>query len=113
MPPYAIVSGAGGGTNSHKITKGFRFSDEIIADLLESKWWEYDLPLLMQMLQNNQQPLPLDSPKDFLSFMRNSDTSLWPRIPDNWLYIKVINSEDIEVNACSPDMVMPYKFQRA
>ena len=43
VPPYAIVSGVGGGKDSHGIIKGYRFSDEVISDLLELKWWEYDL----------------------------------------------------------------------
>ena len=40
VPPYAIVAGAGGGTNSHGIIRGYRFSDEVISDLLELSWWD-------------------------------------------------------------------------
>ena len=38
VPPYAIVAGAGGGANSKGIIKGYRFSDEVIADMLELNW---------------------------------------------------------------------------
>ena len=36
VPPYAVVVG-----NPGRIIK-YRFSDEVIADLLQLRWWEYD-----------------------------------------------------------------------
>lgn len=55
MPPYAIVGG-----NPARLIK-MRFSDEICADLLSSRWFEYDLPRFAQ-----RKELRLDEPKLFL-----------------------------------------------
>ena len=44
VPPYAVV---GNGPKGMQIIK-MRFSDEIIADLLDSQWWQYDIPALVE-----------------------------------------------------------------
>lgn len=49
VPPYAIVGG-----NPARIIK-YRFKDEIIKELLEIKWWEYDEKILWQLPFNNIQ----------------------------------------------------------
>ena len=72
VPPYAIVAGAGGGANSKGIIKGYRFSDEVIADMLELNWWDYDVPkMLVQGIK-----VPLKDAKDFIAFMKNEECEL-------------------------------------
>lgn len=100
VPPYAIVSGRDDhAPDSSCILKRYRFSDEVIADLLESKWWEYDLPQLMSSMQNDKQQLPFDNVHEFLSFMRNSDTSSWPRLDQPWF---LIDAKDATHGSVSP-----------
>ena len=106
VPPYAIVSGAGGGTNSHGIIKGYRFSDEEISDLLELKWWEYDLPKLMAEQQNASHKMPFEKVKDFLSLMRNSDLSTWPKLEEQWLYLMPLSSQQVQMIPASADFDM-------
>lgn len=97
VPPYAIVAGAGGGSQSKGIIKRYRFSDEVISDLLASKWWEYDLPQLMAELQSTGQKLPFDNVPDFLRFMQDSDTSAWPRLADNWRYVVPYSPNQVQL----------------
>lgn len=67
VPPYAIVAGTGGGSNSHGIIRGYRFPDEIISDQLEINWWDYDLPKMVA----SGIKVPTTDIKDFISFMKN------------------------------------------
>mgnify|MGYP001774484892 CR=1 FL=1 len=70
VPPYAIVAGVGGGENSHGIIKRYRFPDEVISDLLELNWWDYDLPkMIAQGIK-----VPTKNIKDFITFMRTTAT---------------------------------------
>lgn len=110
VPPYAVVAGKGGGKNSLHIIKRYRFSDEIIADLLESKWWEYDLPLLQRLYQRQGKRLPLHNIKDFLALMRNEDISSWPRLSDRWLYMRMITSNEAQLLCVNPDINMGHLY---
>lgn len=65
VEPYTIVGGIG----ASKIKQ--RFSDEVAADLLESKWWQYKFTDFANA--------PLDDPRSFLNFLR--DNSLEPYNP--------------------------------
>lgn len=47
IPPYAIVVG-----NPAKIIK-YRFSDEVIADLLDTKWWTLDSDIIKTLPYKN------------------------------------------------------------
>ena len=47
VPPYAIVAG-----NPAKIIK-YRFSEEHIAKLIASKWWEYDFETISSITKEN------------------------------------------------------------
>ena len=66
VPPYAIVVG-----NPARIVR-YRFSEEVIKELLESKWWEKDIEELMPNLDDYQQDYqeayygrkPVVKPKD-------------------------------------------------
>lgn len=115
VPPYAVVAGAGGGINSHGIIKHYRFSDEVIADLLESKWWEYDLPKLMATWQQQRKAgqkrkRMLNSGKDFLQLMRNEDVSSWPKIEDKWLYLSLDSSQSARLIPTDPQIRMEHLF---
>lgn len=112
VPPYAIVSGVGGGQGSKNIIKGYRFTDEVISDLLESKWWEYDIPKLISQghgagamagADTSAVLSPWDRAEDFLAWMRDSDTSLWPRIEDKWHYMVYKKNRGIELRPCDKD----------
>lgn len=61
VPPYAIVGG-----NPAKIIR-YRHSDDVIARLLKSKWWDLEVEFLKS--------LPLDSPIDFLEGIESCTTS--------------------------------------
>lgn len=50
VPPYAVVLG-----NPARVVK-YRFSEEVIAGLLEEKWWEKDLAELAENLEEFQVP---------------------------------------------------------
>lgn len=51
VPPYAVVLG-----NPARLVK-YRFSEEVIARLLEEKWWEKDLAELAENIEEFQLPL--------------------------------------------------------
>jgi virginiamycin A acetyltransferase len=51
VPPYAVVLG-----NPARVVK-YRFSEEVIARLLEEKWWEKDLAELSDRIEMFQVPL--------------------------------------------------------
>ncbi len=50
VPPYAVVLG-----NPARVVK-YRFSEEVIARLLDEKWWEKDLPELAGRIEEFQMP---------------------------------------------------------
>ena len=67
IPAYAIAAG-----NPAKVVK-MRFSDEIIADLLSSKWWEYDLNYFYAKTGIK---VPMNDIKAFLSFLAEHKENL-------------------------------------
>ena len=85
VPPYAIV--AMGPRGSQVV--GSRFSDEIIADLISSCWWKYDLPALLSAGVD----VPLYNVKAFLEFIKEAERLNLPRIAENWHYL-MRNSKD-------------------
>lgn len=62
IEPYTIVSG----TNN---VIGQRFSDEIIADLLEARWWQYDIPQMINQGIN----VPMQDPRALIQFLKDQD----------------------------------------
>lgn len=108
VPPYAIVSGSGGGKDSHGIIRGYRFKDEVIADLLELKWWEYDIPQLMASLQarSRKNRLPFNKVKQFIAYMRQADKSTWPRLPEQWHYLAPLSNQQIQLVATNAEQNM-------
>ena len=67
VPAYAVVAG-----NPARPVK-MRFSDEIIADLLSSKWWEYDLSYFYAKTGIK---VPMNDIKAFLSFLAEHKENL-------------------------------------
>ena len=99
VPPYAIVAGTGGGENSHGIIKGYRFPDEVISDLLELNWWEYDLPkMIAQGIK-----VPTKNIKDFITFMRTTDREQLIPLPHTWYYLNTVDHDTAEVYQVDPE----------
>ena len=101
VPPYAIVSAS---SNDRRTEIKYRFPDEVIADLLELNWWNYDLP---KMLANGKK-IPRDNVKDFISFMKNEDLSEFILIPDNWRLMAIINPNKVHFVKGQKDMFMDF-----
>ncbi|MDT3664057.1 MAG: CatB-related O-acetyltransferase, partial [Anaerobiospirillum sp.] len=99
VPPYAIVAGTGGGENSKGIIKGYRFPDEIISDLLELAWWNYDIP---QMVAQGIK-VPLHNINDFITFMKNEEREHLIPLPEAWYYLNVLNSNSVQLYCVDPD----------
>lgn len=111
VPPYAIV--AGRDDLGKSIIKRYRHSDEDIADLLESKWWEYDVPRIMSKLQHTEHRIPINEVKDFLAFMRDSDTSTWPRFDPYWYCLEIQDATHATLNKVSPDHDLGVRYPEA
>ncbi len=101
VPPYAVVSGSSNG--KPKIQK-YRFSDEVISDLLELNWWDYDLPKMMAQGIK----VPYENVKDFISFMKNEDLSKFLMIPNNWRLLSIINENRVQLTPGQKDMFMDF-----
>lgn len=82
VPPYAVVDHTGD-------IRRYRFSDEIISDLLELNWWDYDLPAMCK----SGLKFSADNPQDFISFMRDQDLDKLPKIEDDWKVL-ILNDDD-------------------
>lgn len=97
VPPYAVVAGNNvvddnGKVSSMRIAK-YRFTDEIIADLLDLNWWDYDLPKWV----SKGHKVPYENIDDFISYMRNEDLSECPRIVDDWKMLFIQDKENVRI----------------
>ncbi len=101
VPPYAVVSGS---SNGKPNIQKFRFSDEVISDLLELNWWNYDLPKMMAQGIK----VPYEDIKDFISFMKNEDLSKFLMIPNNWRLLSIINENRVQLTPGQKDMFMDF-----
>lgn len=84
VPPYAIINHRGEHLKN-------RFSDEIIADLLELNWWDYDLPRMISKKMID--PSFQESPQGIIELMRSQDTSSWLRIEQKWRALLVFSAD--------------------
>lgn len=75
VPPYAIV------VDQDRILR-FRFKDEIISDLLECEWWQYNLPLMA----NKGLKIPCHDPLKMLSWLKNIDKNKLIYLPKKAYY---------------------------
>ena len=98
VPPFAIVAGAGGGERSKGIIKGYRFPDEVISDLLELNWWDYDIPKMMA----SGIKVPTHNIKDFITFMRTEEREHLIPLPEAWYYLNVIDANSVQVFRVDP-----------
>lgn len=73
VPPYAVMVGF----DRHLKN---RFKDEVITDLLESAWWEYDIPAMSQKVD-----FPFTEPQCLAQFIKDLDPSQLIPIADKWL----------------------------
>lgn len=78
VPPYSVVVG------HDRIVKQ-RFSDEIVSDMLEINWWDYNVPA---MLKNGVQ-LNMDDPKEFISQFKDLDPAVLIPVPKQWMYAQI------------------------
>lgn len=99
VPPFAIVAGAGGGEMSKGIIKGYRFPDEVISDLLELEWWNYDIPKMIAQGLN----VPRHNIKDFIAFMKNEEREHLIPLPEAWYYLSVLDSNSVQIYRVDPD----------
>lgn len=72
IPPYAIVNAQA------KIT-GYRYTDEIISDLLELKWWDFDLPKAI----SSGIKVPTDDITEFIELIRAARAGQIPELINN------------------------------
>lgn len=71
VSPYSIVV-----WNNRVIRQ--RFSDEVISDLFESKWWDYNF----LRMQEPRIRLPYEHPEQLLSFLNDLDPEQKSKAPD-------------------------------
>lgn len=90
VPPYSIVVG------NNRIVRQ-RFSDEVISDLLESEWWEYNLPQIKQ----DGHKIRYDSPEHMLEDLRNLDPEQKPKLSDQIVMLH-LGTKDEQQSAISP-----------
>lgn len=84
VQPYSIVS-------STNIVVGQRYPDEVISDLLELEWWNYDLP---EMLHQGQK-IPLDDIHGFIDYFKNADPQMLIKAPNDWVRTEVTETDFI------------------
>lgn len=70
VPAYAIVR------HNNQII-GQRFSDEVIADLQASRWWNFNIPLAIK-----QGAVILDEPQSLLDFFKSTSDHKIPKLTD-------------------------------
>ncbi|MDT3664050.1 MAG: hypothetical protein ROM54_11150, partial [Anaerobiospirillum sp.] len=79
--------------------RGYRFSDEVISDLLELSWWDYDLPKMVA----SGIKVPTTDIKSFISFMKNEEREHLLPLPTTWYYLNAIDSHTVEVYRVDPE----------
>ena len=84
----------------------------MISDLLELKWWDFDLPKLMHSVQDQPTVFPFNEVKNFISFMRDSDTSTWPQLPKQWLYLAPRDANNVQIYPVSEDFDMGHRYPK-
>ena len=102
VPPYAIVVG-GGEHSSQRILK-YRFPDEVISDLLEINWWDYDIP---KMLTAGIK-VPRDNVKDFIAFFKNEDRDRLIPISEPWRLLCTASESKVFIFPSEPDTFMDF-----
>ena len=105
VPPYAVVVGRGGVSQSQQIVK-YRFSDEIISDLLEINWWDYDLPrMVAQGIK-----VPRDNVQDLISFFKNEEREKLIPIDAQWRLLCCTAPDTVHLFPTEPDTFMEHNI---
>ncbi|MCK0535960.1 MULTISPECIES: CatB-related O-acetyltransferase [unclassified Anaerobiospirillum] len=104
VPPYAVVVG-GGYHSSQRIVK-YRFSDEIISDLLDLKWWEYDVPRMVAAGLN----IPRTKVEDFISFLKNEERENLIRLSEPWRLVCLPDGNTAYIFPTEPDTFMDFNY---
>lgn len=81
-PPYSIMAG-----NPAKVVK-MRFSDEICADLDDSKWWEYDFNLAAAYIPELTKILDIKNPSAFIDFLKSGELEAY-KFQSKWRKISL------------------------
>lgn len=76
VPPYAVVVG-------HNRIIRQRFSDEVISDMLELQWWNYNIP---EMLKQGLE-LDINQPQECIQRIKDCDPEKLIPIPKQWKYV--------------------------
>lgn len=104
VPPYAIIQTSSNNTNHQDHELKYRFPDEIISDLLELNWWDYDI---VKMLASGVK-VPYQNIKDFVSFFKNEDLSDFPLIKEDWRLLTILSEDKIKLIPGQKDMFMDF-----
>ena len=104
VPPYAIV--ANGPRGSQVI--GYRYSDEIIADLLALQWWQYDLPALLSQGVN----IPFFDIHAFIALMRQAEAAHFPKLTEQWRYLAYHSEDEVVLYDVTSDVAMLTLFPK-
>lgn len=99
IPPYAVVIP---GNRGYQILR-YRFSDEVISDLMELEWWRYDLP---KYSAQTGKVIPIKKPQEFIAFMKNEDLTVIPELQDNWRYLEVFSADKVNIHQVDKDFDM-------
>lgn len=87
VPPYAVVVN---GPKGSQIIK-YRFSDEVISDLLEIEWWNYDIPkMLAQGIK-----VPATNTNDFIKFMKDVERETLIPLTIKWRYLQANGNPEV------------------
>lgn len=87
VPPYAVVVG-------HNRIVHQRFSDEMVSDLMEIQWWNYNLP---EMLKQGIE-IDVHNPQTGIQQIKDLDPEKLIPIPKQWMFLS-IESKDPVVNS--------------
>ena len=104
VPPYAIIQTSSNNSSIGENDLKYRFSDEVISDLLELNWWDYDIP---RMLAKGRQ-VPVTNVQDFISFFKNEDPSTLLRIQDRWRLVIVLSADQVQLVPGQKDMFFDF-----
>lgn len=98
VPPYAVVVG------TDRILRQ-RFSDEVVSDLLDSHWWDYNLPLMAKQ----GIVLPYEHPEKLASVLAGLSEQQKIKLPDSWIGIRIpencCNIQAVTAKYCSNQTV--------
>ncbi|MCK0534675.1 MULTISPECIES: CatB-related O-acetyltransferase [unclassified Anaerobiospirillum] len=105
VPPYAVVVGGSddNGRGSQRIIK-YRFPDEIISDLMEINWWDYDIPRMIAQGID----VPRTDIRGLISFFKNEDRDRLIPMASPWRLLACTDNNTVHMFPTEPDTFMQY-----